>query len=62
MSARSAAAQYGSRSRTTVRSVVPRRMEDRKNSEITRPMTPTIMRIRPIVVISRPEMSASTAK
>ena len=33
-----------------------------KNSEISRPTTPTIIRIRPTVVISMPETVASTAK
>jgi hypothetical protein len=34
----------------------------RKNSEISRPMMPTTIRMIPTVEISRPETSASTAK
>jgi hypothetical protein len=46
-----------------VRSVaVPRRAEDRKNSEISSPTTPITIRMIPMVEISRPEMSALTAK
>lgn len=32
------------------------------NSEISRPMTPTTMRMMPTVAIDRPEMLAFTAK